>query len=456
MGKEFSGDAPVSGDLIEWLEKLSKEDIFGILCEDEGFCGNCQTLLKTRIQNFINNKNANSPVSNGTSESSKEFWSSNSSTLTSQDWNLRSHSKTPEPVDSRTPERGYSGTRSGYANVTQSPAYVTSKMAPAQYLSSHVKTTNDELLSEDLEERSRIAMIGRKKDFYHIERVDGIKTNLLKGLELHTGVFNAEEQKKIVDCVYNLQQMGQRGQLKERTYLEPKKWMRGKGRVTIQYGCCYNYAKDKYGNPPGISREEEVDPLPPLFKQMIKRLVRWHVLPSTCVPDSCIVNIYNAGDCIPPHIDHHDFLRPFCTVSFLSECKILFGKSLKVVNEGVFDGPVSVPLPVGSVLILSGNGADLAKHCVPCVPTKRISITFRKMDATKLPYNYVPDPELVGVKPLVHSSPTNPRIQKSQPQDKKTAHDESTRVVAKASGVPNFNTQEDFPALGSSSTSRRQ
>ena len=28
----------------------------------------------------------------------------------------------------------------------------------------------------------------------------------------------------------------------ERTYNEPKKWMRGKGRVTIQFGCCYNYA----------------------------------------------------------------------------------------------------------------------------------------------------------------------------------------------------------------------
>lgn len=28
----------------------------------------------------------------------------------------------------------------------------------------------------------------------------------------------------------------------ERTYSEPLKWMRGKGRVTMQFGCCYNYA----------------------------------------------------------------------------------------------------------------------------------------------------------------------------------------------------------------------
>lgn len=106
-------------------------------------------------------------------------------------------------------------------------------------------------------------------------------------------------------------------------------------------------SQDKNGNPPGIVRDEDVDPLPSLFKQMIKRMVRWHVLPPTCVPNSCIVNIYEAGDCIPPHIDHHDFVRPFCTVSFLTECNILFGASLKVVDAGEFSGPVSIPLPVG-------------------------------------------------------------------------------------------------------------
>lgn len=30
--------------------------------------------------------------------------------------------------------------------------------------------------------------------------------------------------------------------LSDRTYTEPQRWMRGKGRVTIQFGCCYNYA----------------------------------------------------------------------------------------------------------------------------------------------------------------------------------------------------------------------
>jgi alkylated DNA repair protein alkB family protein 5 len=53
------------------------------------------------------------------------------------------------------------------------------------------------------------------------------------------------------------------------------------------------------------------------------------------------------GDCIPPHIDHHDFLRPFCTLSLLTEAEIVFGTRLETVGEGLFDGPVRIALPVG-------------------------------------------------------------------------------------------------------------
>ncbi|GKA74969.1 RNA demethylase ALKBH5-like protein [Tanacetum coccineum] len=127
---------------------------------------------------------------------------------------------------------------------------------------------------------------------------------------------------------------------------------------------------DKNVNPPGIIRDEEVEALLPIFIQMIKRMVRWHILPPTCVPNSYIVNIYYEGDCIPPHIDHHEFLRPFCTISFLTQCNILFGSNLKIVGPGEFAGPFSIPLPVELALVLKGNGIDVTKHCVPAVPAK--------------------------------------------------------------------------------------
>ncbi|GJN01000.1 hypothetical protein PR202_ga18230 [Eleusine coracana subsp. coracana] len=82
------------------------------------------------------------------------------------------------------------------------------------------------------------------------------------------------------------------------------------------------------------------------------------------------------------------------------ECNILFGTTLKVAAPGEFIGSFAIPLPVGSVLILNGNGADVAKHCVPAVPTKRISITFRKMDPAKRPFSFKDDPELLNIAPL--------------------------------------------------------
>ncbi|CAN7068697.1 unnamed protein product, partial [Brassica oleracea var. botrytis] len=63
----------------------------------------------------------------------------------------------------------------------------------------------------------------------------------------------------------------------------------------------------------------------------------------------------------------------------------------KIDGPGEFSGSYSLPLPVGSVLVLKGNGADVAKHCVPAVPQKRISITFRKMDESKIPVGFTPD-----------------------------------------------------------------
>jgi len=98
---------------------------------------------------------------------------------------------------------------------------------------------------------------------------------VVHGLEIHTKVFNVLEQRKIVEWIYKLQWRGQQGKLKYQTYSEPRKWMWGKGHVTIQFHCCYYYVVDKSCNPHGIMRDEEVDPLPPVFKQMIKRMARW-------------------------------------------------------------------------------------------------------------------------------------------------------------------------------------
>ena len=221
----------------------------------------------------------------------------------------------------------------------------------------------------------------RPRSFELQELVQGKRLNSLQGLALHAQVLSAVEQQLTLLYCHRLKDLGDDGALVGRTYSAPRKWRKGNGRVTVQMGCCYNYATDKDGHPPGILPHEPVCGMPPFLEDLIDRMVSRGIFTSRTRPDSCIINFYSEGDCIPPHIDHHDFTRPFVTLSLLSEQSILFGSTIDILNEGEFAAPFSCALPVGSVLVLDGNGANVAKHCVPSVSADRISITFRKINA---------------------------------------------------------------------------
>ena len=220
----------------------------------------------------------------------------------------------------------------------------------------------------------------RPESFSLLETVKGRKLNVLQGLALHREVLSSLEQQQLLAFVRRMADHGDEGALVNRTYSAPRRWMRGKGRITVQLGCCYNYAADRQGNPPGIMPNEKVAGLPLLLEQVVDRMARRGIFNTATRPDSCIINFYQEGDCIPPHIDHHDFTRPFVTLSLVSEQSILFGPNIKILSEGEFEAPFSMALPVGSVLVLDGAGADICKHCVPGVSEDRISITFRRID----------------------------------------------------------------------------
>lgn len=68
-------------------------------------------------------------------------------------------------------------------------------------------------LSMEQRERIRVMNVKRKRDFVCLQRVNGEIINILEGLELHTQVFNAAEQKKIVAKVCQLQEKGRKGEL---------------------------------------------------------------------------------------------------------------------------------------------------------------------------------------------------------------------------------------------------
>lgn len=113
----------------------------------------------------------------------------------------------------------------------------------------------------------------------------------------------------------------------------------------------------------GIIAEEVVEPLPDVLKSLVKRIVNWGIVNPSICPDTAIVNFYDTDDCIPPHVDHKDFVRPFVTISLLSQQSIMFGPRLVPVDDGEFGGPNGsptqrIPLPPGTLF--------LSKHIVSC------------------------------------------------------------------------------------------
>lgn len=75
------------------------------------------------------------------------------------------------------------------------------------------KTPAKRKLSRNEREQYRFVNVKRMKVFSCFEKVKGRRVDILEGLELHTGVFSAAEQKRIVDYVCELQEKGRKGEL---------------------------------------------------------------------------------------------------------------------------------------------------------------------------------------------------------------------------------------------------
>lgn len=97
-------------------------------------------------------------------------------------------------------------------------------------------------------------------------------------------------------------------------------------------------------------------------------------------PDSCIINLYGKGDCIPPHVDHESYHRPISTLSLLGEEPMLVGTKFQTIQSCTWKPIVgtSVVLPRRSLLLLGGNAGNISKHCISSCRGERISITLRK------------------------------------------------------------------------------
>lgn len=92
------------------------------------------------------------------------------------------------------------------------------------------------------------------------------------------------------------------------------------------------------------------------------------------------------------------------------------------------------------------------------LPFSRISVTFRKMDDSKIPYRFTPDPDLLNLKPLVRSLlPKAGMVHRNQHEvfklngeaNKSNKLESASKSNAKATVSRSFVLEtNDFPPLG--------
>ncbi|KAI4357447.1 hypothetical protein L6164_001395 [Bauhinia variegata] len=97
----------------------------------------------------------------------------------------------------------------------------------------------------------------------------------------------------------------------------------------------------------------------------------------TVKPDACIVDFYNEGDHSQPNNWPHWFGRPVY-ILYLTECDMTFGRMIVSDHPGDYRGSLKLSLAPGSLLVMQGKSADLAKHAIPSIRKQRILVTFTK------------------------------------------------------------------------------
>ena len=219
--------------------------------------------------------------------------------------------------------------------------------------------------------------------------MDG-KVDVLEGLVMHREVISEEFEEELIAFVQTQCERGRDGELKKPTYLRASgARSQGNQREAIMYGGFFDFNRARPG------KRGLVPSFPPILERLVDHLVNNNYLPSEVRPDSCIINRYDRGDCIPPHVDHSSYYRPISTLSLLGEEPMLVGSRFRTVRSCTWAPTCgkSIPLARRSLLVLGGNSANIAKHCISSCSGPRISITLRKQP----PPEWKPDAsELVG------------------------------------------------------------
>ncbi|XP_010458983.1 PREDICTED: uncharacterized protein LOC104740153 [Camelina sativa] len=221
------------------------------------------------------------------------------------------------------------------------------------------------------EEKDKECPASMAKTFVVQEMYEAKMVNVVEGLKLYDKMVDAKEVSQLVSLVNNLRLSGRRGQLQSEAYVGYKRPNRGHGREMIQLGLPIA------DTPPEDEsiKDRRVEPIPSALSDIIERLVSKQIIPVK--PDACIIDFFSEGDHSQPHMYVPWFGRPVCVLS-LFECDFTFGRVIVSDHPGDYKGSLKLSLTPGSVLLVEGKSANLAKYAVHSTRKQRVLITFIK------------------------------------------------------------------------------
>lgn len=235
---------------------------------------------------------------------------------------------------------------------------------------------NIEICSNDEDWEARRAQIKMTKGFVAKESVKGHTVNVVRGLKLYEDIFSDIELSKLTHYVNELRVAGQNGELSGESFIMYNQQSKGIKRELIQLGApIFGQIKDEATTK---CQKSHIEPIPSPLEGVIDHLVQWHLVSENRRPNSCIINFFDEGEYSqpflkPPHLD-----QPISTL-LLSESTMGFGRTLVCDNDGNYKGPLMLSLKQGSLLVMRGNSADMARHVMCQSSNKRVSITFFKV-----------------------------------------------------------------------------
>eukprot|EP00262_Sarcandra_glabra_P018714 TRINITY_DN6809_c0_g1_i1.p1 TRINITY_DN6809_c0_g1~~TRINITY_DN6809_c0_g1_i1.p1 ORF type:complete len:402 (+),score=62.20 TRINITY_DN6809_c0_g1_i1:164-1369(+) len=249
----------------------------------------------------------------------------------------------------------------------------------------------------------RLASIKITKGFVAKEPVKGHMVNVVKGLKLYEDIFTDTELSKLVEFINELRLSGRNGDLSGETFIFFNQQLKGNRKELIQLGIPI------FGQ---INEEatSNIEPIPSVLQAVIDHLVQWRLIPESRKPNSCIISFFDEGEYSQPYLKPPHLDPPISTL-LLSESTMAFGRALVRDPHGNFKGPLMLSLKEGSLLVMRGNSAEVARHVTCPSSNQRVNITFVKVQppATKQIHpSVIPPLSRAMTAPQLLKMPTGP------------------------------------------------